>query len=156
DARKRAFLYCCAHAKQTMTTGLKEEGTMTAIGRWGRALLLLAGLGGTVAGCGGTTSNAGSTFKDEHPLPPDTMTVPAPEIGTYGGRFVIGTTSAPKTFNAIMANETSSTDLTQLLFCSLWEFNNGTQQEYGLLAKSYDMSADGLTYTWHLRHGAAF
>jgi peptide/nickel transport system substrate-binding protein len=129
---------------------------MSTIGRWGSALVLLAGLGSVVSGCGGQKGEAASTYKDPHPLPVDTMTVSAPEIGTYGGRFVIGQTSSPKTFNAIMANETSSTDLTQLLFCTLWDFNNGTQQDYPFLAKSVDVSPDGLTWTWHLRHGAAF
>jgi peptide/nickel transport system substrate-binding protein len=129
---------------------------MSTIGRWGSALLLLAGLGSVVSGCGGQRGEAASSFKDTHPLPPDTMTYATPEIGTYGGRFTIGQTSSPKTFNAIMANETSSSDVTNLLFCTLWDFNNATQQEVPLLAKSYDRSPDGLTYTWHLRRGAAF
>ncbi|TMQ72848.1 MAG: hypothetical protein E6K80_01695, partial [Candidatus Eisenbacteria bacterium] len=138
-----------------MTTSPEEEKTMAAIGRWASTALLLAGLA-VVAGCGAGSSEGKTTFKDTHPLPPDTMTYATPEIGTYGGRFVIGQTSSPKTFNAIMANETSSTDATQLLFCTLWDFNNATQQEIPYLAKSYDLSPDGLTYTWHLRRGAAF
>jgi peptide/nickel transport system substrate-binding protein len=84
------------------------------------------------------------------------MTVATPEIGTYGGRFVIGQTTAPKTFNAIMSNETSSTDVTQRLFSTLAEFDNATQETYPTLAKSWEVSEDGLTYTWHLRRGARF
>ena len=83
---------------------------MSAIGRWGRGLILLAGLGWVVSGCSGT-SESKTAHKDSHPLPADTMTYAAPEIGTYGGRFVIGQTASPKTFNAMMANETSSTDV---------------------------------------------
>lgn len=116
------------------------------------AVLLALALGG----CGGRTSSAGSTYQDKLPLPADTMMVATREIGTYGGRFVIGETNPPKTFNSIMANETSSTDLTQQLFCSLADFNNATQQTYPLLAKSWDESPDGLTWTFHLRHGAKF
>ncbi len=129
---------------------------MMPISRWGSAALLLAGLMGAVSGCGGVSSNAATSFKDTHPLPVDTLTYATPEVGTYGGRFVIGQTSSPKTFNAIMANETSSTDVTQMLFCTLWDYDNGTQHEVPFLAKSYDVAPDGLTYTWHLRHGAAF
>lgn len=107
------------------------------------------------AGC----SRPGNTvppFVDKVPLPVDTMTVPTAEIGVHGGRFVLGQTTSPKTFNALMANETSSTDVTQLLFAGLADFDNVTQQDVAVLAKSWDVSPDGLTWTWHLRHGAAF
>lgn len=128
---------------------------MRALGRTVGAVALLASLVSSV-GCGGKVGEARTTYKDSLPLPPDTMTVFANEIGTHGGRFVFGATSSPKTFNAIMANENSSTDITGLLFCTLAELNNATQQSYALLAKSWEASADGKTWTWHLRRGAAF
>ena len=78
------------------------------------------------------------------------------EIGSHGGRFVIAATSAPKTFNPLMAGEQSSNDINNLMYAGLAEFDNGTQTLYPLLAKSWDVSVDGLTYTWHLRHGARF
>jgi len=109
------------------------------------------------AGCGGSAGMAGSSYVDPHPLPVDTMTVPVPEIGRYGGRFVMGQTSAPRTFNAIMANETSTTDVTDgRLFTSVADFDNATQQDVPLLAKSWEASADGLTWTFHLRRDARF
>jgi peptide/nickel transport system substrate-binding protein len=121
-----------------------------------RALGLLVALALSAAGCGGRAGIAGSTYVDPHPLPPDTMLVRAAEAGTHGGRFVLGQTSSPKTFNAMMANETSSTDVTQLLFGVLVEFDNGTQQPVPQLAKSWEVTPDGLTWTFHLRRGAAF
>lgn len=121
------------------------------------ALLAASAILALVAGCGGTTGQAAlATYDDPHPLPADTMTVPVPEIGRYGGRFVIGQTNAPKTFNAIMANETSSSDLTQRLFATLAEFDNAAQETRPTLARSWEVSDDGLTYTWHLRRGARF
>jgi peptide/nickel transport system substrate-binding protein len=108
------------------------------------------------SGCGGSAGRASVPYADPYPLPTDTMTVPVAEIGSYGGRFVIGQTNPPKTFNAIMANETSSSDLTQRLFATLAEYDNGDQSTYPELAKSWDTSEDGLTYTWHLRRGARF
>src|SRR5262245_4670530 len=128
---------------------------MRTLGRIVGAVALLASLVSSV-GCGGNTGEARTAYKDPYPLPPDTMTVVASEIGTHGGRFVIGATSSPKTFNAIMANENSSTDITGLLFCTLAEFNNGSQKSFPLLAKSWEASADGKTWTWHLRRGAVF
>ena len=109
-----------------------------------------------VGGCGGG-GVAGSTWQDKNPLPADTMTVQVAEIGHYGGRFVIGQTTGPNTFNPMMANETSTTDVTSgRLFIGLADYDNGTQQDIPGLARSWDVTPDGLTWTWHLRRGAAF
>jgi peptide/nickel transport system substrate-binding protein len=118
---------------------------------WIASLALVVG----AAGCG-SKGGAGVAWHDTNPLPADAMTVPVEQVGSYGGRFVIAQTSAPKTFNAIMANETSSTDLTQLLFTTLADFNNLTQKDIPMLAKTWDVSPDNLTWTWHLRRGARF
>lgn len=127
--------------------------------RWnvmGWAGVALLGLAMALPGCSARRANTATTFVDKNPLPADTMTFETDEIGTYGGRFVIGQTIGPKTFNPNMANETSSTDLTNLMYCALADFNNATQQDTPNLAKSWETSPDGLTWTFHLRHGAAF
>ena len=58
-------------------------------------------LAGTLvaAGCGGGNRTA-SSYVDREPLPPDTLTTRMNELGQYGGRFVVGATSSPKTFNS--------------------------------------------------------
>src|SRR4030066_126939 len=89
--------------------------TMRTACRGGAALALALGLGLAAGGCGGKAGEAKTPSQDPPPPPADTMMLAAPEIGVYGGRFVIGQTSPPKSFNAIMANETSSRDITQLL-----------------------------------------
>jgi peptide/nickel transport system substrate-binding protein len=121
-----------------------------------RTALALAALAAVLAGCSGRAGRAASSRVDPHPKPADAMIPRMKEAGTYGGRFIIAQTSAPKTFNAIMANETSSSDLTNLMFITLADYDNSTQQDIPSLAKSWDISADGLTYTWYLRRGAAF
>ena len=56
----------------------------------------------------------------------------------------------------MMANETSSTDITnQVLFIGLAGFDNATQEMTPVLAKSWEVAPDGLTWTFHLRKGAA-
>ena len=65
-------------------------------------------------------------------------------------------TSDPRTFNPLLANETSSLDVTDRLYTALADFNNALQQYTPALAKNWDVSADGRTWTWHLRHGARF
>ncbi len=106
-------------------------------------------------GCG-ARGRASTGYVDPYPLPADTLTFETAELGRYGGRFVMAVTSDPKTFNSIMASEQSSTDITNLLFAGLAEIDNQTHQIYPLLAKSWEVSDDGCTWTWHLRRGACF
>ena len=113
---------------------------------------------GCTAGCGGGSGveKQKAVTRAPRPLPEEPRGEQAASIGTYGGRFVLGETSGPKTFNAMMANETSSTDITGNMFVGLADFDNETQQDKPGLAKTWDLAPDGLTWTFHLRKGAAF
>ena len=66
-------------------------------------------------------------YQDPHPLPAEPRVATVKTPGRYGGRFVLGQTSNPRTFNAMMANEASSSDITNLTFSSLITYNNATQ-----------------------------
>jgi peptide/nickel transport system substrate-binding protein len=105
--------------------------------------------------CGGGPSDA-PPYEDPHPLPEEPLVVEAPEIGAHGGRFVIAQSNGPRTFNMMMANETSSTDITQNLFIGLAGFDNQTQRETPMLAKDWSVAPDNLTWTFNLRRGARF
>jgi len=117
---------------------------------------LAVGVAGILVSCGSRTTHAQSTYRDPYPLPTDTLTFWGPEIGTYGGRFVIGQTNPPKTFNPLMANETSSTDINTRMYAFLVDYDNARECIYPELAKSWEMTPDQLTWTFHLRHGAQF
>jgi len=84
------------------------------------------------------------------------LRVPMPEPGVPGGRFVIGALSDAKTFNPLMSNETSSTEVSDRLFTALTRFDNLTQQATPGLARRWEASPDGRTWTWRLRRGARF
>jgi peptide/nickel transport system substrate-binding protein len=125
----------------------------------------LAALGGVVLLCGVAAASGGGengeeasapVAREKHPLPEEPRTDKIEPLGTYGGRFVLGETSDPKTFNAMMANETSSTDITNRMFVGLADFDNETQDVTPGLAKSWELASDNLTWTFHLRRGAAF
>ena len=125
---------------------------MRARTAWGWGWLVT---GIVLAGCGGGATG-GAKYVDKLPLPPDTMRVAMDEVGRYGGRFIAGSTASPKTFNPIMANETSSNEIVQLLFASLTDIDYRTQADVPLLAKSWDYSDGGRTVTFHMRRGACF
>jgi len=114
--------------------------------------MLLAAL--VAAGCSRSTSAPGG--RAHIPLPPDTLTVITEEIGKIGGRFVMAVTSAPKTFNPLMTNESSSSDITERMFVGLADYDNARLIDTPMLARSWDVSPDGLECTFHLRRGARF
>jgi peptide/nickel transport system substrate-binding protein len=118
-------------------------------------LLLFVGILVVTGGCRRRAAEV-SEYKDAHPLPEEPNVVDAPSIGRYGGRFVLGSIQNPRTFNAIMANEQSSNDILERAFVRLTDYNNAEQKSTPWLAKSWEMAADGLTWTYHLRKGAQF
>jgi len=71
--------------------------------------------------------------------------------GRYGGSVVFSTISDPKSFNEVTAQETSTTEILQYVFEGLTRLNPYTLQVEPNLAKRWDVSADGLTWTFHLR-----
>ena len=109
-----------------------------------------------VVGCGGGSS-APVPYEDPHPLPEEPLVRDAESVGVHGGRFVFPTTSGPRTFNVLMANETSSTDvLWGPMFVGLTGYDNAKQELTPLLARSWEASEDGMEWTFHLRRGARF
>jgi peptide/nickel transport system substrate-binding protein len=109
-----------------------------------------------VGGCGGRRTEQAAGYKDEIAPPAEPLIQDFSTVGRHGGRFVIGQTNDPRTFNGMMANETSSTDITNLIDAFLVRFDNGTQEFVPELAKSWEVSPDGIRWTFHLRRGAAF
>jgi peptide/nickel transport system substrate-binding protein len=121
-----------------------------------RFTLVLVVLALAVSGACRRTANDSRIYKDAIAPPEEPLIRQLPAAGRYGGRFVLGETNNPRTFNGMMATETSSRDITDLLFGFLVGFNLATQQYEPALAKSWEVSPDGLTWTFHLRKGAAF
>ncbi len=70
---------------------------------------------------------------------------------TSGGTLVLATSSDPKSFNPIMAKETSTTAVTGLLFEGLTRIDGVTARPLPNLAERWDVSEDGRVWTFHLR-----
>ena len=123
----------------------------------GRAWLILVLVAAAVpVGCRRRAAEV-REYTDPHPLPEEPYVIDAPSVGSHGGRFVFAVTGNPRSFNAIMANETSTTDVTNHhLFTYLVHYDNARQQQIPMIAKSWEVSPDGLTWTFHLRRGAKF
>ena len=71
--------------------------------------------------------------------------------GRYGGSLVMATPSDPKTFNDIVSTDAYSSAITSLLFEGLTTADAFTLKVIPNLAKSWEVSPDGLQWTSHLR-----
>lgn len=74
-----------------------------------------------------------------------------PSSPAYGGKLVLSTTSDPRSFNDIMAKETSTSTVTQYIFEGLTTSNPYNLKVEPNLARSWDVSADGKVWTFYLR-----
>ena len=75
------------------------------------------------------------------------------ERGSHGGRFVMTNISDPKTFNPVLAKETSTTDITGRMFAGAVRRNQLTLEWEPDLAESWEISEDQKTITLRLRSG---
>ena len=73
--------------------------------------------------------------------------------GKYGGELVLSTTTDPKSFNSIIAKETSTTAVTGFLFEGLTRINGLTTEVELSLANTYKKSKDNLNFIFSLRKG---
>jgi len=76
--------------------------------------------------------------------------------GKTGGRLVVALRSEPKTLNPVLAIDDPSRDVIRCLSADLIHINRETLKTGPALAKSWNVSTDGRTYTLHLRQGLRF
>ncbi len=72
--------------------------------------------------------------------------------GEHGGWVTYSATALPKTFNSLLADETSSSEvLNRIMGGGVTGVSPATGKTVPAGAKSWEVSEDGLTYTFHLR-----
>jgi peptide/nickel transport system substrate-binding protein len=99
----------------------------------------------------GPTGVANPPFADP---PPDEPFVFEGEPGTYGGMLVLATAQDPKSFNALLAGETSTTAVTNgPMYTTLLGFDNVEQKIDNGLCTAIEHSDDYLVWTFRLRKG---
>jgi peptide/nickel transport system substrate-binding protein len=70
----------------------------------------------------------------------------------YGDAMVVGSIGEPSTLIPILASDSASHDVAGLVYNGLVRYDRNLKLE-GELAESWDISPDGLTIIFHLRHG---
>jgi peptide/nickel transport system substrate-binding protein len=103
-----------------------------------------------LSGCGKKTETGPPKTTANQPLP-DPPLVANCHPGIPGGRLVIAEPGAPKTFNPITANESSSMDIFRFLYASLLGYDLTSQEVEPGLAESWSVAPDNKTWTFKLR-----
>lgn len=117
-------------------------------------LLVSGGCGGPAGGPAGPGTPTGVANPPFEGAPPDDPFVFTGEPGTYGGTLVLATQDDPKSFNALISSETSTTAVTNgPMFTPLLGFDNIAQTVDNGLCSSYASSDDKLVWTFKLRKG---
>ena len=81
-----------------------------------------------------------------------TTTQAATDKPQDGGNLIVGSTGSPTLFNPYYSTDTASGDIEGFLYNGLVTVDQKLQP-VGDLAKSWEVSSDGLTYTFHLKDG---
>jgi len=128
---------------------------------FGRTAALAAGvLIAAAVGCGREEGAAGDGSKPSpssveegpvHIYTPGEAALYRPRPGRVGGTLRMATIADPKSFNPIMAKETSTTTITGHIFEGLTRVNGISGKVEPHLAERWDVSEDGRTWTFHLR-----
>jgi peptide/nickel transport system substrate-binding protein len=85
----------------------------------------------------------------------ESLVVPG-EPGRRGGRLVASLRSEPKTLNPLLARDSPSRTVIDLLMADLVHINRRTHLTEPSVAKSWEVSEDGRRYTLELRRGLRF
>ena len=112
-----------------------------------RVLLLIAmlALALAAAGCGGDDDEEGSG-----------AATATSEEGASGGTLVFGTASDPVVLDGALVSDGESLRVIDQIFETLVTLKPGTTELEPGLAKSWELSDDGLTYTFELQEGVTF
>lgn len=114
-----------------------KKFTFTAL-----SLLLAASIG--LAGCGGGTKEAAKPAKN------------TAEQGKVQDTLIVGRGGDSAALDPSIVTDGESIKISQQVFDTLLDYKEGTTEVQPALAESYEVSEDGLTYTFKLRQGVKF
>ncbi len=122
---------------------MTERGLKTPIAVWIIAFVLLSSFITLTAIFRG---NGSDTLKETEKEDRSIDTSPA-----YGDTIIVGSIGEPSILIPMLASDSASHEVAGLIFNGLIKFNKDLSIT-GDLAKSWEVSKDGLTITFHLRH----
>ena len=110
----------------------------------------------TLASLLGLLSFASPAFPQNKPSKSAEYLVTHDAIGQRGGKLVLSLRAEPKTLNPLIATDVNSREVIGVMQADLIHINRASQLTEPALAKSCQVSKDGLEYTIELRRGLQF
>jgi len=117
--------------------------------------LFVFGCGGSGGGSKGAAEGDGGSGVDYEAIQRKALAF-VPQIGDTGGEIVLSTFSDPKSFNPITSTENTTTEFTSYIYEGLVRINGVTLLPEPNLASSWDVSENGLEWTFHIRPGVVW
>ncbi|WP_379131503.1 peptide ABC transporter substrate-binding protein [Paenibacillus sp. sgz500958] len=114
------------------------------------ALVLV--IGTVLAGCGGNNANNGNTATNGNTTNTGNATNTAGEEKLASDQTLkINLSAEPPTFDPAQAQDSQTNTVLKTMYEGLTRMNDETGKEEPGIAETWDVSADGLVYTFHLR-----
>ncbi|NJK90857.1 MAG: ABC transporter substrate-binding protein [Blastochloris sp.] len=84
---------------------------------------------------------------------PEDVEISSNEVGRYGGTLVATNSGEPTGFHPLVIEDADTAEISELMLSGLTTQDPVTQETVPALAKSWELSPDRKTYTFHLRRG---
>jgi len=157
------LLAACGSSSSTSSGASSSSSTTTSEAATSAATA--GGSGASPTASAGASPSTGSTGATPPSSSTGSGTTTTPSSSTKftieparhkGGQLIEGTFSDAQTLNSMLSQDTSSGTLINLIFQGMVGANPSTTEPMGVVAKSWEVSPDGVTYTFTLNDGVTF
>lgn len=126
-----------------------------------RLIALVLGMTMVLSACGGNNNNTNGGASSNEPAASsaaDTAsgTASEPASGSTQDTLIIGRGGDSVSLDGAIVTDGESLKIAHQVYDSLLEYKEGTTEVEPALAETWDISTDGLQYTFHLRQGVKF
>ncbi|WP_223068222.1 ABC transporter substrate-binding protein [Paenibacillus caui] len=121
-----------------------------------RLLAVVLGMTMFLSACGGGANNASESSNASASNGPASASASAPASGQTQDTLIIGRGGDSVSLDGSIVTDGESLKIVHQVYDSLLEYKEGTTEVEPALAEKWDISPDGLTYTFTLRQGVKF
>src|SRR5436190_21819582 len=151
-----SLLAACGGAAATPTTAPSAGGTATAAGAGQTPVTINQNITPTPAGGAGASPAAGGASPAASPVRSPAATTAAAPAGAAGGTFTFSRASDSDNLDPVTQDGNVDIWIFMSIYDQLIKVSDDGLSLQPMLAEKWEVSPDGLTYTFHLRKGVSF